>query len=211
MGILADYNISIEHHPGTKNRADPLSRRPDHDDGSKDNLNITILPDQLFTRVTDITEVESVVINAQKNNECYDCASWTIIFLLPTLLPPFSSYYTTDTLPLLLVIALSWICPLIPRLGQDALRTVCLPPLSITCLTLALTVLLMRASVPADVHPCVPLCVRISSPLPYGSLHLLCTLSDPLTCVVPRPVRLKLAFCMTCAVRVLVLAQGPSF
>jgi hypothetical protein len=38
MGILADYNISIEHHPGTKNRADPLSRRPDHDDGSRDNL-----------------------------------------------------------------------------------------------------------------------------------------------------------------------------
>ena len=38
MGILADYNISIEHHPGTTNCANPLSCRPDHDDGSRDNL-----------------------------------------------------------------------------------------------------------------------------------------------------------------------------
>ena len=69
MGILADYNISIEHHPGTKNRADPLSHQPDHDDGSRDNLNVTVLPDQLFTRVTDIIDIETAVINAQKNNE----------------------------------------------------------------------------------------------------------------------------------------------
>jgi Integrase zinc binding domain/RNase H-like domain found in reverse transcriptase len=69
MGILADYNISIEHHPGTKNRADPLSRRPDHDDGSRDNLNITVLPNQLFARTMDIVDVEMAVINAQKHNE----------------------------------------------------------------------------------------------------------------------------------------------
>ena len=69
MGILADYNISIEHHPGTKNRADPLSRRPDHDDGSRDNLNITVLPDQLFARVTDIVDIESAVTSAQPKHE----------------------------------------------------------------------------------------------------------------------------------------------
>ena len=69
MGILADYNISIEHHPGTKNRADPLSRRPDHDDVSRDNLNVTVLPDQLFVQVTDIIDIETAVINAQRNNE----------------------------------------------------------------------------------------------------------------------------------------------
>ena len=65
MGILADYNISIKHHPGTKNRADPLSCRPDHNNGSRDNLNVTVLPDQLFARVTDIVDIETVVINAQ--------------------------------------------------------------------------------------------------------------------------------------------------
>ena len=64
MGILADYNILIEHHPGTKNHADPLSRQSDHDDGSRDNLDITVLPNRLFTRVADITNIESVVINA---------------------------------------------------------------------------------------------------------------------------------------------------
>ena len=69
MGILADYNISIEHHPGTKNRADPLSHRPDHDDGSQDNLNITVLPDQLFARVTDIIDIETAVTNMQRNHE----------------------------------------------------------------------------------------------------------------------------------------------
>ena len=66
--------------------------------------------------------------------------------------------------------------------------TDCAPsPLSITCLTLTLAVLPTRASVPADVHPWCPLCARISSPLPYVSVHLLCTLLDPLTCVVPHP------------------------
>ena len=64
----------------------------------------------------------------------------------------------------------------------------CAPsPLSITCLTHALTVLPTRASVPANVHPLCPLCARISSLLPYVSLHPLCMLPDPLTCVVPCP------------------------
>ena len=43
-----------------------------------------------------------------------------------------------------------------PPLGPGSNRCLAdcaLSPLSITCLTLALTVLYMRASVPADVHP----------------------------------------------------------
>ena len=91
------------------------------------------------------------------------------------------------TLSSLLDTVFSWTYLPILRLGQDALRTVHPPPLSITCLTLAFTVLPTHASVPADVHPWCPLCARISLPLPYVSLHLLCTLPDPLTCVVPRP------------------------
>jgi hypothetical protein len=55
---------------------------------------------------------------------CYDRMSWTIIFLL-SIPPSFpSSYCTMDTLPSLLVIVLSWTYLPIPRLGQDALRTV---------------------------------------------------------------------------------------
>ena len=66
------------------------------------------------------------------------------------------------------------------KTGTRCLADCAPPPLSITCLTLAFTVLPMRASVPADVHPLCPLCARTSSPLPYVSLHLLCTLPDPL-------------------------------
>ena len=51
--------------------------------------------------------------------------------------------------------------------------------LSITCLTLAFTVLHTRASVPADVRPLCTVHACISSPLPYVSLHLLCTPPDP--------------------------------
>ena len=91
-------------------------------------------------------------------------------------LSPSPIYCTMDTLPSLLVTVLSWTYLLIPRRGQDALRTVRLSPLSITHPTLTPAVPLMRASVPADVHPLCPLYAHISSPLPYVSLHLLCTL-----------------------------------
>ena len=119
---------------------------------------------------------------------CYDRASWTILFFSSIPLPSFPPYCTRNTLPSLLVTVLSWTYSPIPRLGQDALRTVHPPPpLSITCLTLTLTVLPTCASVPADVHPLCPSYVHLSSWLPYVSLHLLCTLPDPLTCVIPCP------------------------
>ena len=65
MGILADYNILIKHHSGVKNHADPLSHQPNHDDGSKDNLDITVLPDQLFAQVANVTDLKTAVIHAQ--------------------------------------------------------------------------------------------------------------------------------------------------
>ena len=90
-----------------------------------------------------------------------------IYFLSP---PSLLLYY--GPLPLPLDTVLSWIYSLIPRLEQDASRTVHPPPLSITCPTLTLTVPSTRASVPADVHPLCPFCARISSLSPYVSLHL---------------------------------------
>ena len=116
---------------------------------------------------------------------CYDRASWTTIFLYFSTSP--FHYCTTNTLPSLLDTVFSWTDLPIPKTGSRCLADCAPPPLSITCLTLALTVPPTRASVPADVHPLCPLCARTSSPLPYVSLHLLCTLPDPLTCVVPRP------------------------
>jgi hypothetical protein len=76
--------------------------------------------------------------------------------------------------------------------SDTKMRTRCLAdcallPLSITRPIPTSAIPLMRASVPADVHPSCPFYARISSPLPYVSLHPLCTLPDPLTCVIPRP------------------------
>ena len=88
------------------------------------------------------------------------------------------------------------------------------PPLSSTCFTLALTVLHMRASVPADVHPLCTVHARISSPLPYVSLHRLCTLPNPLTCVVPRPLYALLWYkywtFLSCILQTRLLEQSSS-
>jgi hypothetical protein len=54
---LAEYDIELKHIPGkTNGRADALSRRPDYDQGSQDNENITVLPDSLFARATHLDD-----------------------------------------------------------------------------------------------------------------------------------------------------------
>src|SRR6266404_1604301 len=46
---LAEYNVVLCHIPGKANgRADALSRRPDYDQGTRDNENVMVLPDTLF-------------------------------------------------------------------------------------------------------------------------------------------------------------------
>ena len=46
---LSKYKIKLKHIPGRENgRADMLSRRPDYDQGEKDNQNVVVLPEQLF-------------------------------------------------------------------------------------------------------------------------------------------------------------------
>ena len=48
---LEEYNIKLQHVPGKNNRrADALSRRPDYDQGTEDNRDVTVLPDKLFLR-----------------------------------------------------------------------------------------------------------------------------------------------------------------
>ena len=47
---LADYDIKIHHLKGSANgQADALSRRPDFDQGERDNEGVVVLPDALFT------------------------------------------------------------------------------------------------------------------------------------------------------------------
>jgi hypothetical protein len=50
---LSEYNIEIRHIKGMANgHADALSRRPDYDQGTEDNMNVTVLPEHLFARTT---------------------------------------------------------------------------------------------------------------------------------------------------------------
>ena len=53
---LAKYNIEIHHVKGSANgRADALSRRADYDQGTGDNQDVVVLPDELFIRAITTT------------------------------------------------------------------------------------------------------------------------------------------------------------
>jgi hypothetical protein len=56
---LADYNFTLVHFPGTANKADTLSRRPDYPQGGEDNDNITVLPAHLFARATTFSSIDN--------------------------------------------------------------------------------------------------------------------------------------------------------
>ena len=62
---MADFPLELRHIAGRKNRADPLSRRPDFDDGTKDNEDVVALPDKLFARVIEATALDQMVEEAQ--------------------------------------------------------------------------------------------------------------------------------------------------
>jgi hypothetical protein len=48
-----------------RNRADPLSRRPDYDDGSHDNTGLTALPEAMFRRIIEATALDQMVEDKQ--------------------------------------------------------------------------------------------------------------------------------------------------
>jgi hypothetical protein len=57
------------HKPGTSNKADYLSHRPDYNTGSTDNENITILPPHLFANTTDLLSLEQLVYDTQEEHK----------------------------------------------------------------------------------------------------------------------------------------------
>jgi hypothetical protein len=65
LSFLADFDYELKHIVGTKNWADPLSRRPNHDDGKGDNEQMIALPSEVFARVIDITSIKKQVIEQQ--------------------------------------------------------------------------------------------------------------------------------------------------
>ena len=56
---LEEYNIKLQHVPGKNNgHADALSRRPDYNQGTANNQNVTVLPDRLFIQALALQELE---------------------------------------------------------------------------------------------------------------------------------------------------------
>ena len=52
---MQDYNFIIQHIPGENNKSDALSHRPDYDQGTNDNTNITVLSPHLFVNTTTLS------------------------------------------------------------------------------------------------------------------------------------------------------------
>ena len=65
---MADFPLELRHIAGRKNHADPLSRRPDFDDGSKDNEKVVALPDKLFAQIIEAMALNQMVEEAQKDS-----------------------------------------------------------------------------------------------------------------------------------------------
>jgi Integrase zinc binding domain/RNase H-like domain found in reverse transcriptase len=65
IAFLMDFNLEIKHLPGCRNQADPLSRRPNHDDRSQDNEEVTALPDSLFIKLIESTALDKQIKDQQ--------------------------------------------------------------------------------------------------------------------------------------------------
>ena len=63
-----DFDLELCHIPGTTNKANALSRRPDHNEGTKDNEVIIALPDSLFARALQISKLDKDIRTLQKRN-----------------------------------------------------------------------------------------------------------------------------------------------
>jgi len=67
--MLADFNIKLQHLPGTKNCVDPLSRWPDYNNGTGNNKQVTALPDELFARIVETMALDQQVQRQQQSDE----------------------------------------------------------------------------------------------------------------------------------------------
>ena len=68
LHTLADYDLELRHILGSINKADALSRRPDHDNGSKDNEEVVALPDSLFARALNVGKEDKHILKRQKED-----------------------------------------------------------------------------------------------------------------------------------------------
>ena len=75
ISFLEDFNYQLKHIPSVRNHADALSRRPDHDDGTDDNEQVTALPDDVFVRVVSMTILDES-FKKQQRRESGQLEAW---------------------------------------------------------------------------------------------------------------------------------------
>ena len=68
INTLSEYNYILKHLPGTLNRADGLSHRPDYHDGSDDNDQVIALPNHVFICNISIDTLWNCAAIAQEND-----------------------------------------------------------------------------------------------------------------------------------------------
>jgi Integrase zinc binding domain/Chromo (CHRromatin Organisation MOdifier) domain len=78
---MAKFNFKLVYKLGPSNKADHLSHRPDYDDGSLDNQDITVLPLHLFIHASIVSDIEQLILDAQAANPEL-LHSWTTHFNL---------------------------------------------------------------------------------------------------------------------------------
>jgi len=66
INFMAEFPLELRHIAGKKNRADPLSRRPDYDDGSKDNKEVVALPESLFIKAIEMEGLDQIIAKMQE-------------------------------------------------------------------------------------------------------------------------------------------------
>ena len=66
MHTLADFDLELRHIPGSTNKADALSQRPDHNNGSQDNEEVVALPDSLFARDLTVGREDKRILERQR-------------------------------------------------------------------------------------------------------------------------------------------------
>ena len=63
---MAEFPLELKHIAGKKNRADPLSRRPDYDDGSGDNEGVVALPESLPIKAIETMGLDQIIAVLQQ-------------------------------------------------------------------------------------------------------------------------------------------------
>jgi hypothetical protein len=63
---MAEFLLKLWHIARKKNRADPLLRRPNHNNGSNGNEGVVALPDSMFVKAIEMTGLDQIIAILQQ-------------------------------------------------------------------------------------------------------------------------------------------------